>query len=56
MFSQVITKDLEVQYSPKQLVCSQIAHNIAEPGLRGEPIRLILTGCRENTIVQPEKD
>lgn len=56
MFPQVITKDLEVQYSPEQLVCSQIANNIAELGLGGEPIRLILTGRRENTMVQPEKD
>ena len=49
--SQVITKDFEIEYSPKQLIWSEIAHQIGELGLPGTPIRLILTARRENKLV-----
>ncbi|MBD2605965.1 DUF3326 domain-containing protein [Scytonema hofmannii FACHB-248] len=49
--SQVITKDFEIEYSPKQLIWSEIAHRIGEMGLPGTPIRLILTASRENKLV-----
>ncbi|MEA5554197.1 DUF3326 domain-containing protein [Anabaena cylindrica UHCC 0172] len=49
--SQVITKDFEIECSPKQLTWSEIAHRIGELGLPGTPIRLILTAVRENKLV-----
>jgi Protein of unknown function (DUF3326) len=49
--SQVITKDFEIEYSPKQLIWSEIAQRIGEMGLPGTPIRLILTARRENKLV-----
>jgi hypothetical protein len=51
MFSQVITKDFEVQCSPERLIWSEIANSIGQLGLPGNPIRLILTARKENKII-----
>jgi hypothetical protein len=51
MFPQVITKDFEIQYSPERLIWSELANSIGELGLPGEPIRLILTARKENSII-----
>ncbi len=49
--SQVITKDFEIEYSPKQLIWSEIAHQIGELGLPGTPIRMILTAVHKQKLV-----
>ncbi|MEA5616808.1 DUF3326 domain-containing protein [Cronbergia sp. UHCC 0137] len=49
--SQVITKDFEIQCPPQQLIWSEIADRIAEIGLPGTPIRIILTAIRDNKLV-----
>ncbi|OPH09508.1 DUF3326 domain-containing protein [Cylindrospermopsis raciborskii] len=51
MSCRITTKDFEVQYSPKRFVWSEIASSIGNLGLPGDPIRLILTARKENTII-----
>ncbi|MCM0588790.1 MAG: DUF3326 domain-containing protein [Gloeotrichia echinulata CP02] len=49
--SNVITKDFEIVCPSQQLIWSEIAHRIEELGLPGTPIRLILTGIKEQKLV-----
>ncbi len=48
--SKVITKDFIIECPPQQLIWSELAHRIAELGLPGTPIRLILTALREPKV------